>query len=91
MVNPPTTIILALVANVSVMAVVGKVTPLEELDMNNAELAPTIYPPEPAVLAVVIDKKLELELPTDRLKVSVDSTKAIGVVYVKLGLKLSPT
>jgi hypothetical protein len=91
MVSPPTIIMLALVVKVSVMVVDGKLTPLVELVINKAELAPTIYPPEPPVLAVVIDKKLVLELLTDKLNVSVDSTKAIGVVYVKLGLKLSPT
>ena len=91
MVSPPTIIILALALKVSVMVVVGKVTPLVELVINKAELAPTKYPPEPPVLAVAIDKKLVLELLTDKLKLSVDRTKAIGVVYVKLGLKLSPT
>ncbi len=53
---PPTTRTFALAAKVSLIAVVGKVTPLVILVINRDVLAPEMYPPEPAGLAVVIDK-----------------------------------
>lgn len=50
------------------------------LVINNDVVAPEIYPPEPTTLAVVIDKKLVLELSATKLKVSVVKTRATGVV-----------